>query len=101
MRTKGHAERRQSSLQATIYSLPGRGWSQRRIAHELGINRETVGRYLRLAKSAILGGLQANDFASINTGPALRHLSPAETPFTGALKILDEDMEQYILEYRR
>ena len=41
------------SLQTTIYSLANRGWSQRRIASELGINRETVGRYLRLAKPAI------------------------------------------------
>ena len=30
------------SLQTTIYSLADRGWSQRRIASELGINRETV-----------------------------------------------------------
>src|SRR5260221_10584693 len=37
------------SLHTTIYSLADRGWSQRRIARELGINRETVGRYLRLA----------------------------------------------------
>ena len=37
------------SLQTTIYNLAERGWSQRRIARELGINRETVGRYLRLA----------------------------------------------------
>jgi hypothetical protein len=41
------------SLQITIYSLAQRGWSQRRIAKELGINRETVGRYLRLSKPAI------------------------------------------------
>jgi transposase len=44
------------SLQATIYSLHDRGWSRRRIARELGIDRETVGRYLllaRLAKPAI------------------------------------------------
>jgi transposase len=41
------------SLQTTIYSLRDRGWSQRRIALELGINRGTVGRYLRLSKSAI------------------------------------------------
>lgn len=34
------------SLQATIYSLHDRGWSRRRIARELGIDRETVGRYL-------------------------------------------------------
>jgi len=41
------------SLQTTIYSLTERGWSQRRIASELGINRETVGRYLRLGNRAI------------------------------------------------
>jgi predicted transcriptional regulator len=40
------------SLQTTIYSLADRGWSQRRIARELGIDRETVGRYLRLAGKA-------------------------------------------------
>jgi predicted transcriptional regulator len=34
-------------------NVSDRGWSQRRIASELGINRETVGRYLRLAKPAI------------------------------------------------
>src|SRR6202040_3811362 len=41
------------SLQTTIYSLADRGWSQRRIASELGVNRETVRRYLRLANPAI------------------------------------------------
>ena len=41
------------SLLAVIYSLHDKGWSRRRIARELGLNRETVGRYLRLAKPAI------------------------------------------------
>jgi hypothetical protein len=41
------------SLQTTIYNLADRGWSQRRIANDVGINRETVRRYLRLAKAAI------------------------------------------------
>ena len=40
------------SLQTTIYSLADRGWSQRRIERELGINREAVGRYLRLSKGS-------------------------------------------------
>ena len=31
----------------TILSLHQRGWSQRRIARELGVHRETVARYLR------------------------------------------------------
>jgi transposase len=41
------------SLLAAIYSLHDKGWSRRRIARELEVNRETVGRYLRLAKPAI------------------------------------------------
>jgi len=41
------------SLQTTIYGLDDRGWSRRGIARKLGIDRETVGRYLRLAKPAI------------------------------------------------
>jgi IS30 family transposase len=41
------------NLQETIHSLRDRGWSRRRIARELGIDRETVSRYLGLAKPAI------------------------------------------------
>jgi transposase len=44
----------QVSLQTTIYSLNDQGWSRRRIARELSIDRETVGRHLqRRAKPAI------------------------------------------------
>ncbi len=35
--------------QKAIQGLYDRGWSQRRIARELGVNRETVSRYIRLA----------------------------------------------------
>ena len=35
-----------------ILSLHRKGWSQRRIAAELGINRETVARYLKRARAA-------------------------------------------------
>ena len=35
-----------------ILSLHRKGWSQRRIATELDINRETVARYLKLARAA-------------------------------------------------
>ena len=37
-------------LQQTIGTLSRSGWSQRRIARELGIDRETVARYRRLAR---------------------------------------------------
>ena len=37
--------------QAAIIGLWKRGWSQRRISRETGIHRETVGRYVRLARA--------------------------------------------------
>src|SRR3989441_10253559 len=39
------------SLQHSILTLAEHGWSHRRIARELDINRETVGKYLGLARS--------------------------------------------------
>ncbi len=35
----------------TIVTLYGRGWSRRRIARELDLDRETVGRHIRLEKA--------------------------------------------------
>ncbi|MBM3844173.1 MAG: sigma-70 family RNA polymerase sigma factor [Verrucomicrobia bacterium] len=40
------------SLQQTIITLAQRGWSQRRIARELEVDRETVKRYAPPAKPA-------------------------------------------------
>jgi hypothetical protein len=71
------------SLQTTIYSLHERGWSRRRIARELGIDRETVGRYLRLAKPAIsTAGLEeAGSKTSISTaGNGVGRKSQCEPP---------------------
>lgn len=39
------------SLQHSILTLVASGWSGRRIARELGIHRETVGKYVRLGQS--------------------------------------------------
>ena len=39
------------SLQHSIVALAANGWSHRRIARKLKVNRETVGRYLRLAEA--------------------------------------------------
>ena len=35
------------SLQHSIPTLAAQGWSARKIARELGVHRETVGRYLQ------------------------------------------------------
>ena len=40
------------SLQQSIHTLHARGWSARRIARELDLHRETVGRELRISKPA-------------------------------------------------
>src|SRR6201997_2961465 len=68
------------SLQTTIYSLDDRGWSRRRIARELGIDRETVGRYLRLAKPAIStpGFEEADETKPAISTPGLEEVSEAK-----------------------
>ena len=37
------------ALVDSIITLHGHGWSRRRIARELGVHRETVGRYVNCA----------------------------------------------------
>jgi len=37
----------------SILTLHARGWSRRRIARELGLDRETVGRHLRLTEKLL------------------------------------------------
>src|SRR5688572_31175807 len=60
----------------TIHSLRQRGWSKRRIARELGIDRETVARHLRLAAS---GSNPAN--APIGSDLPGSDSNPANAPF--------------------
>lgn len=43
----------------SILALVAKGWSQRRIARELGVNRETVSRYVRLGAAAAVPSLMA------------------------------------------
>jgi len=47
----GRDERTQHELVAFDFDFGKHGWSHRRIARELDINREIVGKYLRLARS--------------------------------------------------
>jgi transposase len=68
------------AIRATIRTLHRQGLSQRRIAEQLGINRETVARYLRLSepdpKPAIapIGSQQADDAPK----PAIAPIGSAE-----------------------
>jgi transposase len=64
------------SLQHSITTLAANGWSQRRIARELDIDRETVGRHLRLA---------ASKPAIVLTGTAADPAAKPAIPLTGKL----------------
>ena len=66
------------SIQTTIYTLADQGWSRRRIARELQVNRETVGRYLReRAKPAIsIPGSEAGSFSGADPKPAIPITGP-------------------------
>src|ERR1700685_4253487 len=46
------ANRLKMAISDSIFTLHQHGWSQRRIARELGLNRETVGRYLKQGQAA-------------------------------------------------
>ena len=52
----GDMNRLTLSLQHSIVTLSQRGWSARRIARELGINRETVGRHLKPKPAKVTTG---------------------------------------------
>jgi transposase len=75
------------AISETIHALHRRGWSQRRIAAELGINRETVARHLQRADplsnpaNAPLG----SEGDRTATNPANAPLGSAEDPKTPRL----------------
>lgn len=57
------------SLKHSIVTLGERGWSARRIARELGVNRETVGKYLRT--------VEGKPAISTSGNPAVLEAKPA------------------------
>ncbi len=79
----------------TILTLHERGWSFRRIARELGIHRETVARYVRLAEQ---GAIAAH--APPGAGPPGADLpKPANSPPGSAGRISDcEPFREVIIE---
>jgi len=70
------ANRLKMAMVHSIQTLLQRGWSRRRIARELGIDRETVGRYACLASSAASPGSAAFGIGSDADEPS----KPARAP---------------------
>ncbi len=64
------------SIQQSIIALASKGWSHRRIARELGIHRETVGRYLAVHKEP--------NPAIVPTGSTEVHVSKPAIPPLGS-----------------
>src|SRR5689334_12628601 len=57
------------AITETIRSLHRRGWSQRRIAEELGVNRETVARHLRLPEPGPKPAIAPSGVDSVDGAP--------------------------------
>jgi transposase len=78
---------------SAIEGLLARGWSQRRIARELGVHRETVGRYARLAR-------ERSRPAEVITGSRAAEGSKPAKVITGSAggRSLSEPYRQLILE---
>jgi hypothetical protein len=56
----------------SIQALHARGWSQRRIARELGVNRETAARYLQESSkpaTALTGSVEGEEDPTPATAP--------------------------------
>jgi len=61
-----------------ILSLRRKGWSQRRIATELGINRETVARYLKHASAQSRVNLGVRGFSEMADTPGHKEVCHAK-----------------------
>src|ERR1700722_19388020 len=62
-----------------ILTLRDRGWSRRRIARELGLDRETVGRHLRFSAESVCDGGTAGSKPATSEGIALTGTTSQKT----------------------
>ena len=68
------------AISESIRTLHDRGWSQRRIADELGINRETVARHLRQAELTSKPAKAPTGSEADPTSPELTLATPSSPP---------------------
>jgi transcriptional regulator with XRE-family HTH domain len=77
------ANRLKMAMVEAIAALVARGWSQRRIARELGVNRETVGRYVAMARhqgEAAEGASAKPGVCEVPLSPDIDPPKPAKAP---------------------
>jgi transposase len=67
-------------IQQSITNLTGCGWSQRRIARELGINRETVAKYRREARAQAASNPAILPAGSVDSSAAKPAIVPPGSP---------------------
>ncbi len=60
--------------QQAIIALARNGWFQQRIARELGVHRETIGRYVKLWQDAQPGVIRRRTLRQNQSTNACRHL---------------------------
>lgn len=81
------ANRLKMAMVEAIAALVARGWSQRRIARELGVNRETVGRYVALAQcpgEAVSGASATPGVCEVPPSLGIDPPKPAKAPLGSA-----------------
>ena len=76
----------------SILTLRDRGWSRRRIARELGIHRETVGRYVRLAAEGAKAAYDGLDLGDSKPAKPAHGSNEAEPP-PGLPSFAAQDMD--------
>ncbi len=83
----------QVSMQQTIITLKNEGWSNRRIARELGINRRTVRRYINLDASKCTISTAGSEFGNEEVTNSKYTISTTGSP---GRKSLCGDYHHYI-----
>ena len=82
----------------SIKALHAQGWSQRQIARELGINRETVARHLKQSSKpakAPTGSADAKPATDKKAPPGSENALPDSKPATGEKRLPGRQLRTY------
>jgi len=79
--------------QETIQTLKERGWSERKIAEELGLNRRTVRRYGAKSASEVTAGKESTDSKSVSEVSAGKVAGISQSRCHGYRAKIEEKLE--------